>query len=691
MKVRKVIIILILGISVFSNAQAAQIVIDSAASYGESSMTLVTPREQFQAIDDNFDELYGFWATIDTEAEFKELYNLEPDVDFYATSTLDTMLGDYVTSSSLTTTLGDYVETSDLATATVGTAGELAPTKESGVPGYSYWFEADTTNELTRGFQGPDDLTVNISDKLPNAAGSVGQIPVISSVQTSQTLPDGRTGTLVSYVNTTVVPTDDGYGPGWDGDTTEIPSKDDIYDKIESLSLAAGAPTIQDTDPTVSDTSGLYQNRTDGDMFLVEQNVAVSTWTTTRTPWWPLTVSDPGNGNSITSSGSIDCPGTCSEYAVNNATPALTGVAASGYEFLAWTGDATDTSTTTNPDTITMDSAKTVGATFNLLPTVVSAEMTTATNLQVIFSEALDIGAGGSDTMTPTGSTTGASVTTYSSGDGTATYNYTTTETFVTGETITLAYTQPGNGLEDSDNGDLASFTGQSVTNSITGGASVVDAYFNCATNDNTGAYNTGGTAMTKGSGYPGYTSDFTVQSNTPSSGLYALYRAGGNGYQFQIPTASNVSMSLGSLSFYWSASTIASGAVSVDGDGDSSPYFSVVDTSATSKEFRYMNTQVGGAATIASSVVYWIQLTWDYANTRAGWRVYDVTNTTWIVGSDSTFGETTGLTGSAPADPGSINFGNLNANQNTQYFSQIMMSAGYQDDLWSVRNSTNP
>ena len=146
----------------------------------------------------------------------------------------------------------------DTSTLTGVNAETLTPSKTSGVAGYSYWYEADTTNTLKRGFQGADDLSVNISDKLPNNAGSVGQIPVISNVQTSQTLPNGDTGTIVTYTNTTVVPTDDGYSSGWNGDITEIPSKDDIYDKIESLSVSASIPTIQASDPTIADTTGYY-------------------------------------------------------------------------------------------------------------------------------------------------------------------------------------------------------------------------------------------------------------------------------------------------------------------------------------------------------------------------------------------------------------------------------------------------
>ena len=321
MKVRRAIITLILGISVFSNAQAAQIVIDSAASYGEATMVAVAPQEQFQAIDDNFDELYGFWATIDTEAEFKALYNLEDDVDFYTTSTLDTMLLDYVTSSALTTTLGDYVLTSALttalsdyvlssaltttladyvltsalATATVQTAGELSPTKESGVAGYLDLFEADTTNTLTSGFQGPDDLSVNIRYKLPDTVGTSGQVLAFGTPLTGQTFKDGVTGTLIPLVNSDMTGGDvtassettftnktiDANGTGNNisniepGDiapsaliiSTEIGGMltDNQFitakaakDYADSLAISGSVPTVQASDPTIASSTGYY-------------------------------------------------------------------------------------------------------------------------------------------------------------------------------------------------------------------------------------------------------------------------------------------------------------------------------------------------------------------------------------------------------------------------------------------------
>jgi len=65
----------------------------------------------------------------------------------------------------------------------------------------------------------------------------------------------------------------------------------------------------------------------------------------------------------------------------------------------------------------------------------------------------------------------GATTLTYSSGSGSTAYVYTSSRTIQLGETLTLAYTQPGNGIEATTGGsDLASFSGQAVTNNSSQG-----------------------------------------------------------------------------------------------------------------------------------------------------------------------------------------------------------------------------
>ena len=217
--------------------------------------------------------------------------------------------------------------------------------------------------------------------------------------------------------------------------------------------------------------------------------------------------------------------------------------------------------------------------------------------------------------------------------------------------------------------------------------------YFNANTNDNTTAYSSPtGTAMTKGSGTPGYTSDFTLVSNANCTAAatpyafcltgtgqgtaigYALYRVGGNGYQFQIPTAGNMNFTQGTGSFIWSPSTIVSGDQILN-TGDSGSYFHIATYSTTSIGFAYMsNTNATGQlATVQAGHSYIVQYTYNSAAGTSGFRVYDRTTSTWALGTDTTFTEATGLTGGAPTLTATINFGNDAGNVNNQAFDQIM------------------
>lgn len=74
------------------------------------------------------------------------------------------------------------------------------------------------------------------------------------------------------------------------------------------------------------------------------------------------------------------------------------------------------------------------------------------------FSEPVEIGAGGNGGFALTASG-GAVTMTYVSGDGTRRLIYSLSRTVGRDETITLAYTQPGDGVEDADGNDVASFT----------------------------------------------------------------------------------------------------------------------------------------------------------------------------------------------------------------------------------------
>lgn len=84
-------------------------------------------------------------------------------------------------------------------------------------------------------------------------------------------------------------------------------------------------------------------------------------------------------------------------------------------------------------------------------------------------SETVSVGSGGNGGFTT--SMSGGSVTlTYSSGSGSSSLVYTGSRTVGVGETGTLSYTQPGNGIEDSAGNDLATFAGKAVSNNSTQG-----------------------------------------------------------------------------------------------------------------------------------------------------------------------------------------------------------------------------
>lgn len=103
-------------------------------------------------------------------------------------------------------------------------------------------------------------------------------------------------------------------------------------------------------------------------------------------------------------------------------------------------------------------------------PTLVSATIPAAGNvINLVFDEAVSIGAGGSGGWTVTMS--GGAVTLGTpTGSGTTTLAFPLSRTVLSGETKTagLSYTQPANGVEDLAGNDLATLTSAAVTNNST-------------------------------------------------------------------------------------------------------------------------------------------------------------------------------------------------------------------------------
>jgi hypothetical protein len=90
------------------------------------------------------------------------------------------------------------------------------------------------------------------------------------------------------------------------------------------------------------------------------------------------------------------------------------------------------------------------------------------TSLALSLSESCETGGGGDGGITL--SATGGAVTwSFNSGEGTDTYTGTLSRTIISGEVVTVSYTQPGDGIESTAaQTDLASFAGSEVTNNST-------------------------------------------------------------------------------------------------------------------------------------------------------------------------------------------------------------------------------
>ena len=67
----------------------------------------------------------------------------------------------------------------------------------------------------------------------------------------------------------------------------------------------------------------------------------------------------------------------------------------------------------------------------------------------------------------------GAVTVAFNSGQGTSQFVMTLSRAITFGETVTIAYTNPGNGVEDLAQNDMANFSGKAVTNNSTQGQTV--------------------------------------------------------------------------------------------------------------------------------------------------------------------------------------------------------------------------
>ena len=103
-------------------------------------------------------------------------------------------------------------------------------------------------------------------------------------------------------------------------------------------------------------------------------------------------------------------------------------------------------------------------------PTLSSVTIGAAGNqLTLSFNETVSIGLGGNGGWTINMSGTGTETLTYASGSGSTALVFNISRVIAAGETGTVSYTQPGNGVEDTSGNDLQSISNRAVTNQASG------------------------------------------------------------------------------------------------------------------------------------------------------------------------------------------------------------------------------
>lgn len=164
-------------------------------------------------------------------------------------------------------------------------------------------------------------------------------------------------------------------------------------------------------------------------------------------------------------------------------------------------------------------------------PTVSSATFAAnGTALTIACSETVSVGAGGNGGFTLTPTNGGAAVTlSYASGSGSANLVYTASRAITRNETLTLAYVQPGNGIEDAAGNDLASFSGQAVTNDSTVNNAPTDISLNSTTVSVSGGANAVVGILSTTDADPGDTVTYSLVAGTGDTNNASFNISGSN------------------------------------------------------------------------------------------------------------------------------------------------------------------
>ena len=244
-----------------------------------------------------------FLESIDTELEFKTLYNLEAGVDYqaystilsiygginpssnvqsilgaddyasvrtllgvYSSSQVDTILGDYVTGTSLTTTLSDYITSTSLTTtlsdyATLTGTPEFTEGAEFGgstIAGFIFGTPVDRTPGTGEYGIYLESDGIKVSEngvERDIGSGSAADITVADMADSAvETSAEGLTDTDTAFPTSAAV-------------------------KAYADAIIAGAPTDTASDPDIADATGWYTQTTTNHLHYVVYGVSARDFT----------------------------------------------------------------------------------------------------------------------------------------------------------------------------------------------------------------------------------------------------------------------------------------------------------------------------------------------------------------------------------------------------------------------------